>query len=133
MIIVFLITTVVFLVLDGLWLGLVAPRFYKAQLGHLMAEKVNFAAAGVFYVIYIVALLFFIIYPAVKKGEPLQALWQGALLGFAMYATYDLTNLATLRDWPLLVTLVDLAWGTAVTAACSYFSTLATKALQIKL
>ena len=84
-----------------------------------MAEKPNFLAAGVFYLIYIAALLFFVIDPALVKASVWQAVWTGAFLGLAMYATYDLTNLATLKEWPLKITAIDLAWGTFITAATS--------------
>lgn len=118
----YLVILVVFLVIDALWLGLVAPKLYKSQIGHLMADKVSFAPAIVFYLIYAVALLFFIVNPAVGKESIVYALVYGGLLGFAMYATYDLTNMATLKDWPLLVTIVDLVWGTFVTATTSAVS-----------
>lgn len=107
----YLVTTGVFLLIDIAWLALIAPKLYKANIGHLMADKPNLPAAGVFYLLYIAALLFFVIDPALVKGSAWQAVWTGAFLGLVMYATYDLTNLATLRDWPLPVTLVDLAWG----------------------
>ena len=115
----YLVTTGIFLLIDAIWLGLVAPKLYKANIGHLMAEKPNFIAAGVFYLLYIAALLFFVIDPALIKASVWQAVWTGAFLGLAMYATYDLTNLATLRNWPLKITAIDLAWGTFITAATS--------------
>ncbi|NLO12898.1 MAG: DUF2177 family protein [Clostridiales bacterium] len=114
-----LVTTGIFLLIDAAWLGLIAPKLYKANIGHLMAEKPNFLAAGVFYLIYIAALLFFVIDPALVKASVWQAVWTGAFLGLAMYATYDLTNLATLKEWPLKITAIDLAWGTFITAATS--------------
>ncbi|MDD3572801.1 MAG: DUF2177 family protein [Eubacteriales bacterium] len=115
----YLVTTGIFLLIDAAWLGLIAPKLYKANIGHLMAEKPNFLAAGVFYLIYIAALLFFVIDPALVKASVWQAVWTGAFLGLAMYATYDLTNLATLKEWPLKITAIDLAWGTFITAATS--------------
>lgn len=123
MIIIFFITAVVFLILDGLWLGLIARNFYKVQLGSMLAEKANLSAAGVFYIIYIVALLYFVISPSLESGNVVQALLKGAFFGFAMYATYDLTNLATLKNWPILVTIVDLVWGAVVTGATAAIST----------
>jgi uncharacterized membrane protein len=125
----FLVTSGVFLLLDGLWLGLIASRFYKAQLGGMMADKVNFLAAGMFYLIYVIALLYFVINPAVKTGQVWQALLRGAFFGLAMYAAYDLTNLAMLKGWPVLVTVVDLVWGAAVTAATAALSTFIIKHL----
>ncbi|NLD01699.1 MAG: DUF2177 family protein [Clostridiales bacterium] len=115
----YLVTTGIFLLIDAAWLGLIAPKLYKANIGHLMAEKPNFLAAGVFYLLYIAALLFFVIDPALVKASVWQAVWTGAFLGLAMYATYDLTNLATLKEWPLKITAIDLAWGTFITAATS--------------
>ena len=115
----YLVTTGIFLLIDAAWLGLIAPKLYKANIGHLMAEKPNFLAAGVFYLLYIAALLFFVIDPALVKASVWQAVWTGAFLGLAMYATYDLTKLATLKEWPLKITAIDLAWGTFITAATS--------------
>ncbi|NLX82984.1 MAG: DUF2177 family protein [Clostridiales bacterium] len=119
----YLVTAAVFLAIDLLWLGLVAPKLYKQHLGHLMAEKTNFLAAGVFYLLYVAALLVFVINPAIASGSVWQALLKGAFLGLVMYATYDLTNLATLMDWPLNITLIDLLWGSFVTAATSGIAT----------
>lgn len=103
---------VIFLAIDAVWLGLVAPKFYRAQIGHLMADSPNFVAALLFYLIFIFGVVVFVIQPSLADGNWMTALWRGLLFGFVTYATYDLTNLATLRDWPLMVTIVDLAWGT---------------------
>lgn len=107
----YLIAFVVFLVIDAIWLGLVAPRFYKAQIGHLMADSPNLVAALVFYLVFIVGVVYFVIAPAIEAESLSRAVVSGLLFGFVTYATYDLTNLATLRDWPITVTIVDLAWG----------------------
>lgn len=115
----YLVTTAIFLVIDIAWLGFVAPKLYKQHIGHLMAEKASFVPAAIFYLIYIAALLFFVINPAIDKGSVWQAIWTGAFLGLAMYGTYDLTNMATLKNWPLTITAIDLAWGTFITAATS--------------
>lgn len=106
----------VFLVADGFWLGLVAKSFYRNAIGPMMAEQVNVAAAAVFYLLYIVGVVVFAVSPAFETGSWRTALVFGALFGLFAYATYDLTNLATLRDWPLRFAVVDLAWGTFVTA-----------------
>lgn len=106
----------VFLVIDLLWLGIVARKFYKAQLGYLMAEKVNWIAAIIFYVIFIAGLTYFVLLPASNWTD---ALLNGALLGFLGYATYDLTNLSTVKGWPLKITIVDLVWGTTLGALVS--------------
>ncbi len=119
----FIIVFTVFLLIDLLWLTKVSPSFYKSNLGHLMADKVNFTPAIIFYVIYIIALLVFVINPAIANKNPKQALYLGALIGLAMYGTYDLTNMATLKGWPFIVTAVDLLWGTFITSTTSFIST----------
>jgi len=119
----YLVTTGIFLLIDAAWLGLIAPKLYKANIGHLLAEKPNLVAAGVFYLLFVGALLFFVIDPAIAKGSVWQAVWTGAFLGLVMYATYDLTNLATLKEWPLKITVIDLVWGTFITAATSGIAT----------
>lgn len=118
----YFLTLVIFLSIDSIWLGLVAPKFYRAQIGHLMAEKANFAVAGLFYLLFVGALVYFVVAPAVQSGETRDILLRGALFGLVTYATYDLTNHATLRDWPVTVTIVDMAWGTLLTAATSALS-----------
>jgi len=109
----------VFFVIDMIWLGLVAKNFYKSQIGFLMKPDINWTAAIIFYFLFIVGLVLFVIMPAVEKGSWIYALLFGALFGLITYATYDLTNLATLKDWPLLVTIVDLAWGATLGALVS--------------
>ncbi len=115
----YLIALPVFFAIDMVWLGLIAKNFYTQQIGFLMKTEINWAAAIIFYLIFIVGLVIFAIMPAMDKGSWLQALLLGALFGFISYATYDLTNLATLKDWPLLVTIVDLAWGATLGALVS--------------
>ena len=117
----YLLTFVIFFVIDMVWLGLVAKNFYRRYLGELLSAKVNWPAAILFYLLFIAGLLLFVIAPA--QGKALQALWKGAFFGLIAYATYDLTNLATLSNWPLTVTLVDLVWGTILGGAVSFFST----------
>jgi uncharacterized membrane protein len=109
----------VFLAIDMLWLGLIAKRFYSAQIGALMKTNVNWASAIIFYLIFIVGLVVFVITPALEKNSWTHALLFGALFGLVCYATYDLTNLAVAKDWPLLVTLVDLAWGAILASSVS--------------
>lgn len=116
-------TIPVFFAIDMVWLGLIAKPFYAKHLGHLMAAKVRWTPALLFYLLYIAGILFFAVLPALDKGSLGRAVLSGALLGLLAYATYDLTNLATLRDWPLLVTIIDLLWGMVLTggvAAASY-------------
>ncbi len=122
---------IVFFVIDLVWLAVIAPKFYKSQIGHLMADNVNWIAALLFYFLYIFALLVFVINPAVEVGSITHALMYGALLGFTMYATYDLTNLATLKAWPVLVTVTDLVWGAFVTSVTSAISVKLIELLKI--
>ncbi|MGM0503263.1 MAG: DUF2177 family protein [Bacteroidota bacterium] len=109
----------VFLAIDMVWLGLVAKNFYKKQIGFLMKSDVNWTAAIIFYLLFITGLVLFVIMPAMKKSSWMHALLFGALFGLITYATYDLTNLATLKNWPIMVTVVDLLWGTVLAASVS--------------
>jgi uncharacterized membrane protein len=101
------------------WLVLVAKKFYQEQLGFLMRPDINWFAAIFFYILFIAGLVIFVISPAVEKHSWVHALLFGAFFGLITYATYDLTNLATLKDWPLLVTVVDLIWGTVLASSIS--------------
>lgn len=112
----YLATALGFLGCDAVWLSLMASRLYRPALGGLLREPFAMAPAVVFYVIYIAGILIFAVMPARATGNWYGATWRGALLGLMAYATYDLTNQATLRDWPLAITLADLCWGTALTA-----------------
>lgn len=118
----FLIALPVFFVIDMIWLVLVAKNFYQQQIGFLMKPDVNWLAAIIFYLLFIVGLVVFVISPAVEKNSWIHALLYGAFFGLITYATYDLTNLATLKDWPVLVTVVDLIWGTVLAASVSVIS-----------
>ncbi len=111
---IYLVVLAAFFVIDMIWLGLVAKKFYREQLGFLMGAKVYWPAAIIFYLLFIVGLVFFVVYPAIEQDSWFYALWTGAFFGLICYATYDLTNLATLKDWPLKVTMVDLAWGSVL-------------------
>jgi uncharacterized membrane protein len=110
----YLITLVVFLALDGLWLGLVARNLYASQLKGLMTENVRWAAAGLFYALFVVGLLVFVLEPALQSHSLGAAATRGALFGFFTYMTYDLTNYATLAGFPLTIVVVDLAWGSVL-------------------
>ncbi|HEU5324424.1 MAG TPA: DUF2177 family protein [Candidatus Limnocylindria bacterium] len=103
-------------VLDGIWLTLVARNFYRDNIGHLLGDATNWPPAILFYVIYTIGAWFFATQPGVDDGSAITAALRGAAFGFVAYATYDLTNHATLRGWPSLVTVVDMAWGTILTA-----------------
>lgn len=109
----------VFLVIDLVWLGLLAKNFYREQIGALLKPNVNWTAAVIFYLIFIIGLVVFVITPALEKNSWTHAVFLGALFGLVCYATYDLTNLAVAKDWPLLVTIVDLAWGAVLAASVS--------------
>ncbi len=115
----YILTTVVFLVIDLLWLGVIAKDLYRKYLGSFLAENVNWIAAIIFYLLYIVGISIFAIYPSVSKDSVLQAIFLGALFGFFAYATYDLTNLATLKDWPITIVFIDIIWGAILTASVS--------------
>ena len=115
----FLIALPVFFAIDMVWLGLVAKNFYRDRIGFLMTPNINWVAAIIFYLIFIAGLVVFVISPAMEKGSWMYAILFGALFGFITYATYDLTNLATLKDWPLMVTIVDLIWGAVLAASVS--------------
>jgi uncharacterized membrane protein len=118
----YLITLVVFLILDAVWLGLIARRLYQAQIGFIMAKQPKWAAAGVFYLLFVVGLVVFCVSPGVREGSFGQAAWRAARFGLVTYATYDLTNLATLEGWPLVVTVIDLVWGTLLSTATALLS-----------
>jgi uncharacterized membrane protein len=115
---------VIMLGFDAIWLSLTATPLYRARLGALMLPKPDFAPAVVFYLLYVLGVVVLVILPALTARNWEFALTRGALLGCVAYATYDLTNQATLRDWPLAITIADLIWGTiltAVTATGAYF------------
>ena len=120
---IYLATVPVFFIIDMLWIGFIAKDFYAKQIGYLLGP-VNWSAAIIFYLLYIVAIIVFAVAPALAQKSFVTALTLGAFFGFIAYATYDLTNLATLKNWPLSVTLVDMLWGTVLTgavASISYF------------
>lgn len=113
---VYLAALVTFLIIDGVWLGVVARSFYVQQIGHLLRPAPNFGVAGLFYLIYVVGVVVFAVLPALSQQSWQTAVLLGALFGFIAYGTYDLTNLATLANWPVLVSIVDMIWGAVLTA-----------------
>lgn len=115
----YLLTAIVFFVIDLLWLGLIAKGLYNRYLGSFLAEQVNWTAAIIFYLLFIIGIFIFVILPAVEKQSFMKALIYGALFGFFTYATYDLTNLATLKNWPLQIVFIDIVWGAFLTATVS--------------
>lgn len=118
----YLIALPIFFGLDLLWLGVVAKRFYQSQLAHLMRDNVNWWAAMFFYLLFIGGMVLFVIAPAMEKKSGSYALIYGALFGLITYATYDLTNLATLKNWPLVVVFVDIAWGIVLSMSVCFLS-----------
>ena len=120
-------TFVVFCGLDFIWLGFVAKDYYQSQIGALLLEKPNWPVAALFYSVYIVGVLIFAVLPALDAGQWGKALLYGALFGFFAYATYDLTNLATLKGWSPGVALLDLAWGSVVTGISATMGYLVTR------
>lgn len=115
----YLIAFVLFLVIDLIWLGIVARNLYQNQIGSLLKTNTNWTAAIVFYLLFIGGLVFFAILPNIGSETLWRTLLYGALFGLITYATYDLTNLATLEGWPIQITIIDLMWGTFLGASTS--------------
>lgn len=118
-VIAYLATAAVFFVVDLVWLGVIAKGFYARQFGGLLRDNPNMAVSGLFYLGYVAGIVYFAVRPALADGQVGTAAFNGALLGLIAYGTYDITNLATLRGWPWAMSLVDMAWGTALTAAAA--------------
>jgi len=115
----YLLTLIAFFAIDMVWLGLVARTFYRKYLGFLMAPSPNWLAAIIFYLLFVVGVLVLAVLPGLEAGSLKTTLLRGALFGLVAYATYDLTNLATVKNWPLVVTIVDMIWGTVLSVAVS--------------
>jgi uncharacterized membrane protein len=113
----YLVTFSAFIVIDMVWLGLVARTFYQKHLGFIMAPSPNWIAAIIFYLLFIAGLLFFVVLPGLKDDSLKTSLLRAAMFGLITYGTYDLTNLATVKDWPVLVTVVDMIWGMVLSVA----------------
>lgn len=109
--------TVAFFALDFVWLSTATSRIYQPYLGDLLSPRPNLPVAAVFYLFYVVGIVLLAVVPGLQEGSIVAALWRGALFGLLAYATYDLTNLATIRDWPWQVSIIDMAWGTALNTA----------------
>ena len=108
---------VTFCIMDGIWLGVIATDFYFGALGGLLLEKPNWPMAVIFYIGYILGIVYFAIRPSLKKSGLTKVLKDGALLGLMAYATYDMTNMATMKRWSLTVSFVDMSWGMVITGA----------------
>jgi len=125
----YLISLAAFFAIDMLWLGLAARSFYQHYLGFLMAPSLNWFAAIIFYLLFVAGILVFVVLPGLKANSFKTTLLRAALYGLITYATYDLTNLATLKDWPVLLSIVDILWGTVLSVLVSSISFVAGKRL----
>lgn len=112
------------LAIDAVWLTVIAKNLYATQIGHLLAPKPNLLAAGIFYVIFAAALAYFVILPNRVAAPLLHIFFAGVFFGLVTYATYDLTNQATLRDWPVIVTCIDLLWGSFLSGVLAVSTTI---------
>lgn len=115
----FFIALPIFFAIDMTWLGVIAKNVYRQQMGALMTDQVNWIAAISFYVLFLCGLVVFVIMPAVQQKSWTSALTMGAFFGLVTYATYDLTNLAVLKNWPLPITIIDMLWGAVLAASVS--------------
>lgn len=115
----YLLTFIVFLMIDMLWLGVIAKNVYQKYLGDFLTDNVKWTAAFIFYFIFVVGISIFVIYPSVNKGSVWNAILMGALFGFFTYSTYDLTNLATLKGWPIPIVIIDIIWGSVLSSLVS--------------
>jgi len=123
----YVVTLAAFLAIDAVWLALVARTFYRRYLDWLMAANPNWIAALAFYLLFVVGVLVFVVVPGVEDGSLRTTLLKGALFGLIAYGTYDLTNQATVKNWPLTITAVDMVWGTVLSVAVSYIGFVAGK------
>ncbi|MFO7867293.1 MAG: DUF2177 family protein [Candidatus Aminicenantes bacterium] len=126
----YLVALPVFFIIDMIWLGLIAKGFYQKHLGFLMRPQVNWIPAILFYLIFIAGILIFVVIPAKADGSAVKAVWLGLIFGLVTYATYDLTNLATVKQWPLVVTVVDITWGMILSASVGFLTYMISKALK---
>lgn len=108
-----------FLILDGLWLGVLMSSTYKELFGPLMLASPNWGPAAVFYLLYVAGVVFFVVRPALAQGSARRAAVTGAFFGLIAYGTYDMTNWATLNGWSAQLALMDMAWGTLLTCLAS--------------
>jgi len=122
-------TLIAFLAIDMVWLGLVARTFYRNYLGFLMTPTINWIAALLFYLMFILGILVFVVVPGLRENSLKATLLRAALFGLVSYATYDLTNLATVKDWPVVISVVDMTWGTVLSVMVSYVSFMVGKRL----
>lgn len=114
-----MLTFVTFLAIDMIWLGWLAKDLYRKHLSSFLSDSVNWPAAIIFYLIFIAGIFVFVILPSVERNSLARAATMGAFFGFVTYATYDLTNLATMKEWPIKIVVIDLLWGATLTALVS--------------
>ena len=120
-------TFVIFIGIDGIWLTSMSERLYRRYLGEVLADSINMVPAALFYVVYVAGIIVFATIPAFSSGKWTTAAMYGALFGFFAYATYDLTNHATIRGWPAVITIADLCWGSLLTALSAALGFLLTR------
>lgn len=125
----YLVSLTAFFAIDMVWLGLLARTFYQRYLGYLMAPNPNWFVAIIFYLLFVLGILVFVVLPGLEVNSLKTTLLRAALFGLITYATYDLTNLATLKDWPILLSVVDMIWGTVLSVLVSSISFVAGKRL----
>lgn len=123
----YLASLVTFVIIDGIWLAFIAKDFYQKHIGHLLSPQVHFGPAIAFYLLFLLGILVFCVAPAIEKNSLLTAILLGAFFGLITYATYDLTNWATLKDWPVIVVIVDMIWGSFLASLVSVAGFLAWK------
>lgn len=115
----YLLTFIIFLAIDFVWLNFIAKNMYSQKIGHLLAENPNLIPALIFYLIFIVGVIVFAVLPGYSNESITKTILRGALFGLLTYSTYDLTNLATLKNWPISVTIIDIIWGTSISTVTS--------------
>ena len=119
---IYILTIIIFFIVDILWLGVVAKSYYRRQLDGILSQNVNWTAAALFYLIYIGGIIFFAVRPSIEAQSVAKAALLGALYGLFTYATYDLTNMATIEGWPLQFAVVDIGWGIVLCSSVSSLS-----------
>ena len=119
----FFISSFIFFIIDFIWLSITVSSFYRPNLGNLLTEKPVFWAAGLFYIIYMIGLTLLVLKPSIDANSLFLALWSGVVFGVVCYGTYNLTNMATVKDWSPIVVLVDMIWGGTLTGSVAFLTT----------
>jgi uncharacterized membrane protein len=122
-------TLIAFFLIDMVWLGFIAHTLYRNYLGFLLASSTNWFAVILFYLLFILGILVFVVLPGLQDNSFKATLLRAVLFGLVTYGTYDLTNLATVKNWPVLITVIDMAWGTILSVLVSYISFMVGKRL----